>query len=97
MKKKVNASVMDKLENAENEYVELNKKKLVSTRNGHIAHIIYELLLDWCICISDELLIGRILDYISIPFTYESERVPHREVDLELNIILSAVTTAASP
>lgn len=39
MKKKVNASVMDKLENAENEYVELNKKKLVSTRNGHIAHI----------------------------------------------------------
>ena len=27
MKKKVNASVMDKLENAENEYVELNKKK----------------------------------------------------------------------
>ena len=93
MKKKVNASVMDKLENAENEYVELNKKKLVSTRNGHIAHIIYELLLDWCICISDELLIGRILDYISIPCTYDSERVPHRDVD----IILSAVTTAASP
>jgi hypothetical protein len=33
LKKKVNASVMDKLENAENEYVELNKKKLVSIHN----------------------------------------------------------------
>jgi hypothetical protein len=50
LKKKVNASVMDKLENAENEYVELNKKKLVSHLNGRIVlHTLTHLfLLGWC-------------------------------------------------
>jgi mRNA degradation ribonuclease J1/J2 len=50
LKKKVNASVMDKLENAENEYVELNKKKLVSIHNGRneLRRLTQLLSLDWC-------------------------------------------------